>query len=108
MKEHNGPSDRKLLLVGKWLLVTMLGWAISLLAIGGASVHSWSEWHALVVSYGLNGALIGALVGLGQARILGPWQVTSLKWTLVTLVLYVVGLLAGVMLTSAINFWTWP
>ena len=58
MKEDNGPSDRKLLLVGKWLLVTMLGWAISLLAIGGASVHSWSEWQALVVSYGLNGALI--------------------------------------------------
>jgi len=108
MKEDNEPLGRKLLLVGKWLLITMLGWAISLLAIGGASVHSWSEWQALVVSYGLNGALIGALVGLGQARILGPWQVPSLKWTLVTLVLYVVGLLAGVVLTSAINFWTWP
>jgi hypothetical protein len=81
---------------------------MSLLAIGDANIHSWPEWQALVVSYGLNGALIGVLVGLGQARILGPLQVPLLRWTFVTLVVYAIGLSVSVVLASAITFWTWP
>ncbi len=108
MKENNRHFPSRLSLIGKWLVVTTLGWAISTLVVGGAYVHSWPEWQALVASYFLNGALIGAIVGLGQARILGSLQVPLLKWTLVTLMAYTIGLPASVVLASGITFWLWP
>ncbi len=108
MKEGNGPFASRPSMVGKWLMATTLGWAVSFVAVGSTAVHSWSEWQALVVSLFINGALVGTVVGLGQALVLGPRQVSLLKWTLVTLAAYAVGLPASVVLATGIALWTWP
>src|SRR3990172_2572899 len=106
--DNDGSFTSWVSLVSKWLAVMTLAWTINLLAVGGVSIHSWAEWQALVVSYFLNGVLIGTIVGLGQALVFGSQQVSWLKLTLVTMAGDAVGFPPGLGLTSAIGFWTWP
>jgi len=108
MKENDGQFVSQLSLFIKWLAVTTIGWTISPLAIGGVNVHSLPELNALIASYFFNGALIGVIVGLGQAFILKSRQVPWLKWTLVTFNAYAVGLPVSVWLASSFALWDWP
>jgi len=108
MKENNGHFVNQLLLFSKWLAVTTLGWALSLLAVGGVNIHSQPELQTLIASYFFNGALIGLIVGVGQAFILKSQQVPWLKWTLVTLIAYAIGLPVSIWLASSFALWNWP
>lgn len=98
----------KLALISKWLTISMVAWMIPPFVVGFHHIISWTEWRSLLAAYGLNGAVIGTIVGLGHARVLGATQVPWRRWVVVTLTAYAVGLAVGFGLASAVAFWRWP
>lgn len=106
MLKTNTFSVASLPLVAKWFLVTLCAWSFNALTLGGVAVRSWAEWQALLLAYGINGAVIGGVMGLGQAWVFN--QTVSPKTILVMAALYALALPAGLGLASAIGVWTWP
>jgi len=95
------------LLGAKWIAVTVLAWTLSPLP-GGATVHSVDELWRFIVAYLVSGALLGVLLGLGQAWALKLHGREFGNWVLVTLVGYAVGLPASLALAGGSALADWP
>lgn len=83
----------------KWWLIMFIGWSFKGLVVWSVDVHSWAEFQPLVIAYGLNGLIIGLLVGLAQTFILRR-RLRAYE-ILVLAVLHAIGLSLGLLVSSA-------
>lgn len=85
-----------------WTLTSIVGWAASHSALQVPGVHAAREVMPLVIAVGLDGLLIGTIIGAGQWFILQQTIQLSSGWLPVTTVLYAVGVPIG-LLASALS-----
>lgn len=100
MSANNLRSDRTALWIS-WVLISAIGWAASRSVLQVSTIQSINDVIPRVVTDAFDGVLIGTILTLGQWFILRRIFPKLSRWFLILILLYPVGLIAGLMVDSA-------
>ncbi len=106
MKTQSQPNQSIAILL--WILVTIVAW--TLCPINPFSyVRTYAEIPPLLLMYGISGALLGFLIGVGQYWILHVQGIRAQNWIAITTASYGIGFLVGlsVNLLIPVLVWRW-
>ncbi len=91
-----------------WILVSTLAWTLfPINRFSSSSIRTYSEIPLLLLTYGASGALLGFLIGIGQAWVLQQQGFHTQRWALTTVAAYGLGFPLGVVVSILIAVLSW-
>ncbi len=104
MKTQSSPN--RFMAILSWILVSIVAWALCPID-RNASVRTYAEIPLLLLAYGASGALLGILIGTGQAWILRQQGFRTQGWIPTTVAAYGLGFPVGLVLSILIAVLSW-